>query len=83
VVREDQTVSVRPVTLGPTEGEKVAVLKGLQPDENVVVDGADKLRDGMKVKLITRVAAPATEGVSPLPGKESRRGGNRKNGNNE
>ena len=46
VVKEDQTVSVRPLTLGPTEGEKVAVLEGLQPDERVVVDGADKLREG-------------------------------------
>jgi multidrug efflux system membrane fusion protein len=54
VVEEDQTVSVRPLTLGPAEGEKVAVLEGLQPDERLVVDGADKLREGMKVKLITR-----------------------------
>lgn len=54
VVKEDWTVSVRPVTLGPTEGEKVAVLEGLQPDEQVVVDGADKLRESMKVKLATR-----------------------------
>lgn len=82
VVREDQTVSVRPLTLGPIEGEKVAVLNGLQPDEKVVVDGADKLRDGMKIKLITRGAAPATEGAAPLPGKEGHQGRNRKNGNN-
>ncbi len=54
VVKADQTVSVRQLTLGPTEDEKVAVLEGLQPDERVVVDGADKLREGMKVKLITR-----------------------------
>jgi len=54
VVKEDQTVNVRPLTLGPAEDEKVAVLEGLQPDERVVVDGADKLREGMKVKLITR-----------------------------
>ena len=58
VVKADQTVSVRPLTLGPTEGEKVAVLEGLQPDERVVVDGADKLREGMKVKFITREPAP-------------------------
>ena len=57
VVKADQTVSVRPLTLGPTEGERVAVLEGLQPDERVVVDGADKLREGMKVKLITREPA--------------------------
>lgn len=61
VVKQDQTVSVRAVTLGPTEGEKVAVLKGLQPDEMVVVDGADKLREGMKVKLITLKPAPSSD----------------------
>ena len=57
IVKEDQTVSVRTVTLGPAESERVAVLEGLQPNEVVVVDGADKLREGMKVKLITREAA--------------------------
>jgi membrane fusion protein, multidrug efflux system len=68
VVKEDQTVSVRPLTLGPTEDERIAVLKGLQPDELVVVDGADKLREGMKVKLITREPAPSSEEASSLPG---------------
>ena len=83
VVQADQTVSVRPLTLGPVEGEKVAVLTGLQPDEQVVVDGADKLRDGMKVKLITRDATPAATGIAaPLPGPNSQQGGNKKNGSN-
>jgi multidrug efflux system membrane fusion protein len=83
VVQANQTVSVRPLTLGPVEGEKVAVLTGLQPDEQVVVDGADKLRDGMKVKLITRDATPAATGIAaPLPGPNSQQGGNKKNGSN-
>ena len=54
VVKKDQTVSVRPVTLGPTEGDKIAVLKGLEPNELVVVDGTDKLRENSKVKITTR-----------------------------
>jgi multidrug efflux system membrane fusion protein len=66
VVEEDQTVSVRPLTLGPTEGEKAAVLEGLQPDELVVVDGADKLRESMKVKLITREPALSSGETSSL-----------------
>lgn len=69
VVKEDHTVSVRPLTLGPAEDERVAVLNGLQPDERVVVDGADKLREGMKVKLITRDPAPSTGEASSLLGK--------------
>ena len=70
VVKEDQTISVRPLTLGPTEGEKVAVMEGLQPDELVVVDGADKLRENIKVKLITREPALSSDKVS-VPGKKS------------
>ena len=82
VVQADQTVIVRPLTLGPVDGEKVAVLEGLQPDEQVVVDGADKLRDGMKVKLITHDAAPAAGVAAPLPAKESPQGRHRRIGNN-
>src|SRR5579883_994821 len=58
VVKDDSTVAVRPVKLGPADGEKVAVVSGLAPGEKVVVDGADKLRDGAKV---------AQPGASPAP----------------
>jgi membrane fusion protein, multidrug efflux system len=81
VVKEDQTVSVRPLTLGPTEDEKVAVLKGLQPDERVVVDGADKLREGMKVKLVTREPAPSSDEASSLPGNKIDQDKDQKSGN--
>jgi len=42
----------------------VAVLKGLEPSEQVVVDGADKLREGLKVKLINRESVPLYEEAS-------------------
>jgi multidrug efflux system membrane fusion protein len=64
VVNDGKTVGVRPVTLGPTENEKVAVLSGLQANEMVVVDGADKLRDNMKIKLITREPAQTSSDVT-------------------
>jgi multidrug efflux system membrane fusion protein len=57
VVKEDETVSVRPLKLGPAEGDKVAVLEGLEPGERVVIDGTDKLREGAKVELVTREPA--------------------------
>ena len=66
-VQNDQTVTVRPITLGPIEGEKVAILNGLQPNEQVVVDGADKLRDGIKIKLIPRNKPIATDATTPQP----------------
>jgi len=49
VVNADSTVSVRPVKLGVTDGDRVEVLSGLAPGERIVIDGADKLRDGAKV----------------------------------
>ena len=82
VIKEDQTVSVQPLILGPTEDEKVAVLEGLQPDERVVVDGADKLREGMKIKLVTREPAPASDEAASLPGKKIYQDKDRKSGNN-
>ncbi len=52
VVKDDKTVTVRPVKQGPVEGEKTAILQGLAPDETLVVDGADKLREGTTVEII-------------------------------
>lgn len=51
VVDAERVVHLRPVKLGPTDGERVAVESGAAPGEQVVVDGADKLRDGAKVNL--------------------------------
>jgi len=49
VVNADDTVSVRPVTLGVLDGERVAVSAGLAAGETVVTEGGDRLRDGAKV----------------------------------
>lgn len=49
VVKPDQTVSARDVTLGVVDGDDVAVTTGLTPGEQVVVTGADRLRDGTRV----------------------------------
>ncbi|HLJ00580.1 MAG TPA: efflux RND transporter periplasmic adaptor subunit [Bradyrhizobium sp.] len=49
LVNDDSTVSVRPVKLGVTDGDRVEVLSGLAPGERIVIDGADKLRDGAKI----------------------------------
>src|SRR4029077_9350930 len=46
---ETSTVSVRPVKLGVTDGDKVEVLSGISPGDRIVIDGADKLRDGAKI----------------------------------
>jgi membrane fusion protein, multidrug efflux system len=74
----DQTVSVKPVKLGPADGERVAVTEGLAPGDKVVTDGADRLRDGAKV-TIPDAAAPALKAAPRTLGKrgQNRQGGNR------
>jgi membrane fusion protein, multidrug efflux system len=49
LINADSTVTVKPVDLGPQSGERVAVRSGLSPGDRVVIDGADKLRNGAKV----------------------------------
>ena len=51
LVNADSTVSVRPIKLGVTDGDRVEILSGLNPGDRVVIDGADKLRDGAKINL--------------------------------
>ena len=49
LVKDDSTVTVRPVKLGVTDGDRVEVISGLSPGDRIVIDGADKLREGAKV----------------------------------
>ncbi len=53
IVKEDKTASVRPVRVGPSEGDNVSIEEGVSPGEVVVVEGAERLRDGSKVELPT------------------------------
>lgn len=50
LVKADDTVEIRVVDLGVTDGERVAVTKGLQLGDVVVVDGTDRLRNGAKIR---------------------------------
>lgn len=59
LVNANGAVAVRAVKLGPSSGERVAVLSGLQAGDRVVVDGADKLRDGARVTVAAARAQPA------------------------
>jgi multidrug efflux system membrane fusion protein len=56
-VNPDQTVTLKQVVAGDVDGESVSVKKGLNPGETLVIDGADKLRDGAKIKVTTPDAA--------------------------
>ena len=51
VVKPDRTVAMRPVTIGVTEGDDTSIAAGLSPGDLVVVEGADRLRDGATVEV--------------------------------
>ena len=65
LLRDDSTVEVRQLKLGPINGDRVAVNDGLQPGDRVVVEGTDRLRTGAKVAVVTDDARiPASPGES-------------------
>ncbi len=49
VVKDDSTVEIRTVGVGPRAGDDVIIDRGLVPGEVVVIEGVDKLQRGMKV----------------------------------
>lgn len=83
VVKQDNTVEMRPLTLGVSSGTTVAVNSGLNPGEQVVTDGQDKLQAGSKVNPVqprtngggngnskpSTQPAGATQGSNPGSGK--------------
>jgi multidrug efflux system membrane fusion protein len=58
---DTKVANVRKVTLGPTQGELVSV-EGIAPGTLVVVDGADRLREGAVVEMVVRDTSPPKEG---------------------
>ena len=53
LLRPDRTVGVRPVTVGVTDGDDVSIERGLAVGEQVVIEGAERLRDGAAIALRT------------------------------
>jgi multidrug efflux system membrane fusion protein len=51
VVTAEQTAAARPIKLGASEGELVTVESGLNQGDQIVTDGADRLKDGQRIIL--------------------------------
>src|SRR5580692_2502285 len=49
LVKPDQTVTVRPITVGTTEGDESEIVSGLSAGDTVVTVGVDRLEEGGKV----------------------------------
>jgi multidrug efflux system membrane fusion protein len=49
VVKDDDTVEARPVTLGPLDEGLRVIREGLKPEDRVIIDGLQRARPGAKV----------------------------------
>jgi multidrug efflux system membrane fusion protein len=86
LVKPDSTVTVRTVQIGTVEGNDSEITSGLQPGDQIVMTGVDKLQEGTKVVAHlgndtgAAPGAPATGGAStkgtaPAGGKSGKSGG--------
>ncbi|WP_263365264.1 efflux RND transporter periplasmic adaptor subunit [Edaphobacter bradus] len=57
VVGSDNKVSIRTVQVGERSGPMWIIEQGVKPGERVVVEGLQKVRDGMPVKIATATAS--------------------------
>jgi multidrug efflux system membrane fusion protein len=91
LVKADDTVAIRVVETGVTDGERIAVTKGLEVGEQVVIDGVDRLRDGAKIRRPSGgrtapgtpgppVAAAPPDGSPPVASDSAAPGPRRANG---
>jgi multidrug efflux system membrane fusion protein len=55
-VTPEKTAVQRTVKTGVQDGDKIQILSGLKPGDTVVVDGADRLRDGADVEIPNQTA---------------------------
>ena len=63
LLNDDATVSKRDVTPGPSDGKRTVIASGLKAGEKVVIDGVDRLRDGVKVKVVENPPAAGGQGL--------------------
>ncbi len=61
-VNPDKTVAMRAVKIGATDSSNIVITNGLKPGDTIVVDGADRLRDGAQVEI----PQPPKGSIAPL-----------------
>jgi membrane fusion protein, multidrug efflux system len=68
VVKQDQTIEMCPITTGASDADQMEITKGVSPGEQLVTEGADKLRQGSKV-VVRRPGSTSdtdtTKGMTP------------------
>ncbi|HXQ83538.1 MAG TPA: efflux RND transporter periplasmic adaptor subunit [Xanthobacteraceae bacterium] len=68
VINADSTVSVRQISVGAIDGTTATVNSGLTVGDRVVVDGTDRLRDGLRVSVAAENGQPTVPGAARTRG---------------
>jgi multidrug efflux system membrane fusion protein len=81
LVKPNHTVGVQKVKLGPADAQNIAIRSGLKAGDQVVDDGADRLKDGAKITVAPppgsagQAAAAQTAGTPYSGHRRHQRGG--------
>ncbi len=73
LLRQDRTVTIRPVTRGQATVDRVQIATGLQAGDRVITEGADRLREGARVTLPGDAPRGAASGAGGAGGMRERR----------
>lgn len=75
VVQPNDTVALRKVTIGPSDGKQTVISDGLSVGETVVTDGMDRLSDGAHISVAgaNKAGAAAPGGASAADGRGEHR----------
>lgn len=72
VIKPDGKATIRKVTLGVSEGDRVAVTEGIAPGERIVLEGVDALQEGVTVEIVGAGPVPQPSTEVPAPGQRGR-----------
>ena len=75
VIKEDDTVGVRNVTVAQQDDTQAVITNGLKADERVVTTGFARLADNTKISVSAPDATPQTPGNPPPGERRKKRGG--------
>lgn len=68
LVKPDNTVTIKQIQLGTTDGEKTQITSGLEVGDVVVMTGVDKLQEGSKVQVHMEDASESQAGSGGFQG---------------
>ncbi|MDI3371536.1 MULTISPECIES: MdtA/MuxA family multidrug efflux RND transporter periplasmic adaptor subunit [Pseudomonas] len=72
VVNAENTVNVRKVKVGASDGENSVILDGLKAGDRLVLEGTDRLREGTKVEVVEDSSQVPTTPGQHLQGQEAK-----------